>query len=205
MYDPKVIHDFHQKIAFKYPYVKKESWLKLEEISIVQTLKRDEVLCREGEKLNHGIFVVKGQLKLFHINESGIERISTFCTDNEYMDNWSDIHQQSPLPYSISALTDTLLIKYPLREMTTIFKKESDLLQLCIDLSQAIIQKKQEHYRILTLKSPIERYGLLLENRKEWVQAFSLTNLAKYLHISRETLSRTRAAYLGVKAQTETE
>ena len=142
---------------------------------------------------------MEGQLKLYYINESGIERISTFCTDNEYMDNWSDVHQQSPLPYSISALTDTILIKYPLRDMVRIFKKEPDLLQLCIDLSQEIIQKKQEHYRILTLKSPMERYGHLMENQKGWIQTFSLTELAKYLHMSRETLSRARTACLTEK------
>lgn len=187
-----IIREFHSILAMKYPYVNHENWLKLQDISIVKNIGKNELIFRAGDYLNYGIFVVEGCLKLFYFDENGLERISTFTTKHEYIDNWNDIHQNRPLPYSISALTPSTIILYPLEKMIEIFKQEADLLQLCIDLSQQIIQKKQEHYTVLTLKTPLERYSYLLKRRKEWISDISVTNIAQYLHLSRETVSRVR-------------
>lgn len=193
-YNLDIIHSFHEHLSAIYPYVKKKNWNKLEDISIVKHLEKDEMLLKNGDTLQYGIFVVEGWIKFSYIDQMGNERISTFCGDNEYIDNWNDMHQQKQLPYSISALSSTIVILYPLNRMIDIFKNESDLLQLCVDLSQAMIKKKQEHYEILTLKTPLERYFYLENKHKSWLRDVSLTNLAKYLHISREALSRARAS-----------
>lgn len=187
-----IIREFHSILAMKYPYVNHENWLKIQDISIVKNIGKNELIFRTGDYLDYGIFVVEGCLKLFYLDESGFERISTFMTKHEYMDNWNDIHQNRPLPYSISALTPSTIILYPLEKMVEIFKQEADLLQLCVDLSQQIIQKKQEHYTVLTLKTPLERYSYLLKQRNEWISDISVTNIAQYLHLSRETVSRVR-------------
>lgn len=187
-----IISEFHRVLAMKYPYVTHENWLKIQDISIVKGIKKNELIFRTGEYLNYGIFVVEGCLKLFYFDENRLERISTFTTENEYMDNWNDIHQKKPLPYSISALTPSTIILYPLEKMVEIFKQEPDLLQLCVDLSQQIIQKKQEHNTILALTTPLERYSYLLKHRNKWISDISVTNIAQYLHLSRETVSRVR-------------
>lgn len=187
-----IIKEFHRMLAMKYPYVKRENWLKLENISIVKTTEENELIFRTGEYLNYGVFVVEGCLKLFYVGENGLERILTFTTEYEYIDNWNDIHQKKTLPYSISALTPSTIILYPLEKMVKIFKQEPDLLQLCVDLSQQIIQKKQEHNNILTLTTPLERYSYLLKHRNKWISDISVTNIAQYLHLSRETVSRVR-------------
>jgi len=192
MDDSKVLDDFYQKLSEKFPYVTSWSWEKLREISVVKYLEKDDIFLRHGERLHFGIFVVTGWLKLYYLDEKGDERISAFCESLEYIDNWNSIHQQQALPYSVSAITSSTIILYPLEKMVKIFSNEPDLLQLCVDLSQEMIRKKQEHYEILTLRSPEERYLHLLESKKNWLQEISLTNLAKFLHVSREALSRAR-------------
>ena len=192
MDDSKVLDDFYQKLSEKFPYVTSRSWEKLREISVVKYLEKDDIFLRHGERLHFGIFVVTGWLKLYYLDEKGDERISAFCESLEYIDNWNSIHQQQALPYSVSAITSSTIILYPLEKMVKIFSNEPDLLQLCVDLSQEMIRKKQEHYEILTLRSPEERYLHLLESKKNWLQEISLTNLAKFLHVSREALSRAR-------------
>lgn len=187
-----IIREFHKLLAMKYPYVRQVNWLKLKDISIVKTIKKNELIFRAGEYLNYGIFVIEGCLKLYCFDENGLERISTFTTEHEYIDNWNDIHGKKPLPYSISALTPSTIILYPLEKMVEIFKQEPDLLQLCVDLSQQIIQKKQEHNNILALTTPLERYTYLLKHRSKWISDISVTNIAQYLHLSRETVSRVR-------------
>lgn len=192
MDDSKVLDDFYQKLSEKFPYVTSRSWEKLREISVVKYLEKDDIFLRHGERLHFGIFVVTGWLKLYYLDEKGDERISAFCESLEYIDNWNSIHQHQALPYSVSAITSSAIILYPLEKMVKIFSNEPDLLQLCVDLSQEMIRKKQEHYEILTLRSPEERYLHLLESKKNWLQEISLTNLAKFLHVSREALSRAR-------------
>lgn len=192
MDDSKVLDDFYQKLSEKFPYITSGSWGKLREISMVKYLEKDNLFLRHGERLHVGIFVVTGWLKLYYLDEKGDERISSFCGSLEYIDNWNSIHQQQALPYSVSAITSSTIIVCPLQKMVKIFSNEPDLLQLCVDLSQEMIRKKQEHYEILTLRSPEERYLHLLASKKNWLQEISLTNLAKFLHVSREALSRAR-------------
>lgn len=192
----QTIASFYEILQLKYPYVLSENWEKLKEISEIRHLHKNELFISMGERLRYGIFVVNGCLKLSYMDEHGQERIAAFNTETEYVDNWNDIHQQTTLPYSIYANIPSTILLCPLEKMTKIFKKESDLLQLCIDLSQSMIKKKEEHYSILTLKTPIERYKYILKNRKELVNNLSITDLAKYLHLSRETLSRVRKNFL---------
>lgn len=190
--DFKVVQDFYQKLSEKFPYVTADNWVKLQDISIVKYLEKDEIFLRQGEVLNFGIFVVSGWLKVYYLDVKGNERISAFRNDLDYIDNWNAIHRQEPLPYSISAISPCIIILYPLEKMVKTFSKEPDLLQLCVDLSQEMIKMKQEHYEILTLRSPEERYLHLLKSQKKWLMEVSLTDLAKYLHVSREALSRAR-------------
>lgn len=190
--DFSIIAGFHEKLSKKFSYVKPENWARLQKISVVKYLEKNEVFLRHGERLNFGIFVVSGWLKLYYTDERGNERISAFCGSVDYIDNWDAIHRKEALPYTISAITASVVILYPLEKMVEIFRNESDLLQLCVDLSQEMIIAKQNHYEILTLRSPEERYHHLLEYRKKWLMEISLTDLAKYLHLSREALSRAR-------------
>ncbi|MFC3197564.1 Crp/Fnr family transcriptional regulator [Parapedobacter deserti] len=190
--DFRIIKDFYQKLSEKYPYVTVESWVKLQEISVVKYLEKDEIFLRHGERLNFGIFVIHGLIKLYYLDEKGNERISAFRGNLEYIDNWNSLHQQEALPYSISAISPSIVMLYPMEKMIKTFRKEPDLLQLCVDLSQEMIKMKREHHEILTLRSPEERYLQLLKSHKKWLMEVSLTDLAKFLHMSREALSRAR-------------
>ncbi len=52
---------------------------------------------------------------------------------------------------------------------------------------------QREHVNLLLKYNPQERYKYLLENSPIRISRISVTHLAQYLGISRETLSRMRA------------
>lgn len=195
-----LIQDFHKQLSEKFPHVKPGSWAALAEIAFIKYLKKDETFMNYGERSNAGIFVVSGYLKLSHSDENGNERISAFCRNTDYIDNWNAIHQQRPLPYTIAAIAPTVLLLYPLEKMIRIFNESPDLLQLCILLSQEMIRLKNEHYQILSLASPEEKYRYLLDKHRSYLQEISTTDLAKFLHISREALSRAKSKVLRTPA-----
>lgn len=195
--DPfSVIQDFHKQLSEKYPHVKPESWAALAGIASIKYLKKDETFINYGGRLHAGVFVLSGYLKLSHSDENGNERISAFCRNTDYIDNWNAIHQQQPLSYTIAAIAPTVLLLYPLEKMIRIFNERPDLLQLCILLSQEMIRLKNEHYQILSLASPEEKYRYLLHKHRNYLQDISTTDLARFLHISREALSRAKSKIL---------
>jgi hypothetical protein len=59
-------------------------------------------------------------------------------------------------------------------------------------LYQELLEQQSEHQHILSLKSPVRRYRYLLERRPVIIQKTTLTNVARYLYVSREALSRAR-------------
>jgi hypothetical protein len=62
------------------------------------------------------------------------------------------------------------------------------------------MQQHEEHLKILSLSNPIARYQYIMKNHPKLIQKVTMTDLAKYLYVSREALSRARnQAYLFTK------
>jgi len=61
-----------------------------------------------------------------------------------------------------------------------------------LSIYQELAEKSFEHQYILSLKSPVKRHKFLLEKRPLIIKKKSLTNIARYLYVSHEAISRAR-------------
>ncbi|MBK6355051.1 MAG: hypothetical protein IPF46_17090 [Saprospiraceae bacterium] len=60
-------------------------------------------------------------------------------------------------------------------------------------VAEILMLNYKEHVNLLMKSNPEERYRYLLDTNPDLVKRISVTHLAQYLGISRETLSRIRA------------
>ena len=98
-----------------------------------------------------------------------------------------------PIDYHIQAIEDTEIIYFYLDDLKAIAEKSSVIERIGIKIAADFLNNHREHVTILMKFSPEERYKYLLTNKPELVQRISVTHLAQFLDISRETLSRMRA------------
>lgn len=157
--------------------------------------RKHQFLVQEGDGVQSWFdnFVISGLLKVFHTSDSGVEHILQFATGDWWVADYYACLNQCPAIVNISCLenTELLSISFENREklcdeihkMEHFFRKKSN--------GGYVAQQR----RILSLlnNNAKERYEQFLNLYPGLVQRLSKTQIASYLGVSRETLSRLAA------------
>jgi CRP-like cAMP-binding protein len=183
---------YYQRLAKKYPKVTAEEWKHLERFASVKYLKKGDPFLRSGKVAHYSAFVLSGEFKFSFMEEGGTERIVKFGLTDDFLANCESYQKKEPSAISITAIEDAVILRINTRKLDRLYEKHVNLLHVKLKLYQELVEQMTEHQYILSLKSPVQRYRYLLERRPKVVQRISLTNIARYLYISREALSRAR-------------
>ena len=158
--------------------------------NIVKSFQAGEVLLKEGDTASECYLVLEGCVRSYYLLD-GNDRTATFYTENEPIVPISYINN-SPSPHYLECLEDCLLsignedktqaflTEYP--RFAPLIGKISN--QLLADRQQALDQFKN--------LSPEQRYLKLLETRPDLMARVPQYNLASYLGITPQSLSRIR-------------
>ena len=147
-------------------------------------------LIQEGNRHHYIYFVIKGSVKSYYLNE-GKESCTWFAFENEIVatiKTFSGLNSNE----TIKLVEDSEFI----RINSKAFKK---LAENKMSMSRLINELLSEHAvfleALLYLKSipAKDRYQLLVKDQPHLLQRISLTDLASFIGVNRETLSRIRS------------
>lgn len=166
----------------------------LVDLNIFHSVKKGTVLLKEGQRSNEGYFVLKGCLRTYYIID-GLEKTTAFATEIEgVMPNC--VTTKEPSQYYVATSEDSILtISNPDME-AEIFTKFPKFETLCRLLSEELLAKQQINFDDFKTSSPEQRYLNLLEKRPDLIQRVPQHQLASYLGIKPQSLSRLRARIL---------
>nr|WKN37835.1 Crp/Fnr family transcriptional regulator [Tunicatimonas sp. TK19036] len=163
-------------------------------LAIFRSFKKGTTLLKEGQKSNDGYFVLKGCIRTFYIID-GEEKTTAFYTEMEGLTPHCVINK-TPSEYCISCVEDTiLLVTNPEMEADS-FDKFPKFESLCRVLSEELLAKQQINFDEFKTSSPEQRYLNLLQKRPDLIQRVPQHQLASYLGIKPQSLSRLRARIL---------
>lgn len=165
-------------------------------VSNCKKLKKGEPLFEAGSLPRYSAFVVSGALKHCYIDEEAGERIVDLCIENDVLCNFDNYLQKRMCAYSVEAVQHSTVICIDNNLLDKIYFSNQQLLQLGAKLAHAVIQRQTVHIHLLSMKNPLSRYRYILDQHPYLLQSFSLTELSRYLNLSRETLSRARLALM---------
>lgn len=165
---------------------------------IFRTVKKGTVLLKEGELSNESYFVLKGCIRTFYIID-GEEKTTAFYTEMEAMTP-NCVVSKTPSQYYVSCIEDTILtVSNPdmVEETNSKFPRFETL---CRILSEELLAKQQIDFDEFKTSSPEQRYLNLIQKRPDLVQRVPQHQLASYLGIKPQSLSRLRARLLEKKS-----
>lgn len=152
---------------------------------------------KEGENFKDGYFVLKGCLRTYYMID-GEEKTTAFHTEMEGITPHSVINKV-PSEYYIACVEDSLVTVANPDTEVEMFAKFPKFETLCRILSEELLAKKQIDFDEFKTSSPEQRYLNLLQNRPDLIQRVPQYQLASFLGIKPQSLSRLRARILEKK------
>lgn len=161
------------------------------ELDIFRQIKKGTVLLSRGECKKQVFFVLKGCLRTFYMID-GEEKTTAFYTE---MDGITPhcVMDNKPSKYYIAAVEDSLITVSTPDMENAMFEKFPKFETLCRIISEKELLKNQLSYDEFKTSSPEERYLQMLDKRPDLLQRVPQHQLASFLGITPQSLSRIRA------------
>jgi CRP-like cAMP-binding protein len=157
-----------------------------------KVIKKKNLLLREGEVCKFEGFVTKGIFRVYHIDKSGAEQILYFAIENWWITDIDSFTTERPSQLFIEALEDSevLLISKKDKEFAYVnFPKIEKLFRVMTQKTHVALQRRM----IDNLsKTADQRYLDFIEKYPQLHQRLSNLQIAAYLGISHEFLSKIR-------------
>ena len=163
-------------------------------LDLFRTLKKGTILLKEGQYSKESYFVLKGCIRTFYLID-GEEKTTDFYIETETLSPPCVINM-TPSEYYVDCIEDcTLLISNSDME-EEVNRKFPKFEIMCRRLSEELLAKERLEFDEFRTSSPEQRYLSLLEKRQDLIQRVPQHQLASYLGITPQSLSRLRARIL---------
>ncbi len=153
---------------------------------------KNEMLIHSGDRCNDLFFVEKGLLRGYYF-EDAKEITNWFAPENEFATCFYSFIARQPSFENIQALEDSELIRLSNSALNTIYKKYPETERIGRIITETYYIKLEERLVDLRFKTAKERYQILVDSKPDLLQRVPLGQIATYLGITQETLSRIRS------------
>jgi len=172
------------------PKLTAEETIELSAIQKIRTCKKGDVLIRENDIIKQYYSVISGCVRSYSlINDEDVP--IDFFTENQAVLP-AIIGDNSPSPHFLVCEEDCTLSVVDDQMEQAVFKRFPRLKQLCqTNTEQMLIHNQNEQIRFKS-SSPEQRYKHLIQHRADLLERVPHHQIASYLGIKPESLSRLR-------------
>ncbi len=154
-------------------------------------LKKGEAVLKAGEVCRAFYYVEKGFLRTY-IDKDDHQINLNFTLEGDAACNLRSVKSRMPSDSVIAAGEDSLIYIF---NIDTIAAQTVDFPQISVFVRRLAIRlllASETHHHLFKLYTAAERYQYIEKERPELLQRVSLSQIASYIGMSRETLSRIR-------------
>jgi CRP-like cAMP-binding protein len=157
----------------------------------VRNYKAGDVLLREGMIAKVSYFNLKGCVRLYYLID-GEEKTTFFYTENQFITSMRSFTTSTPADHYLECVEDCTLALIPYEVEKQLLNRFPRLETFArINLEQELANY-QEMLSSFLISNPEQRYQNLLKNNPDLLQRVPLYQLASYIGVKAESLSRIR-------------
>lgn len=157
----------------------------------IEEYKKGKYLLRQGEiSTIKCYFVLMGCVRQFFIEESGKEVTSNFFTEEQAIPLINEKTQDELSKYSLVCVDDCILVVGDVDSENIMFNKYPQLEMMIRKMMEINLGEMQEKLGEFISSSPEDRYKTILRQRPQLIDRVPQHQLASYLGITPESLSR---------------
>ena len=156
----------------------------------IDEFKKGTTLLRQGDVPTKCYFVLKGCIRQYSVNENGKEVTSNFYTEEQAIAVFNNHKLDKSSDYTFACLEDSVLVVGDLDMEQVMYTKHTQLEIMTRKMIEENFGKVQEEFATFIASTPEERLKTLLLKRPELIDRVPQHQLASYLGITPESLSR---------------
>jgi CRP/FNR family transcriptional regulator, anaerobic regulatory protein len=156
-------------------------------------IKKKEFLLKEGKTCTTNYFIAKGCVRMYYVNDKGVEHIVQFGIDNWWITDYVSYQSQSPSQFYIQAVEATSIICWDKEKEEERYKKLPQLERYFRLILQRAVAAAQQRFKYLDDFTGEERYKHFASSFPDFIQRVPQYMLASYLGFTPEFLSKIRA------------
>lgn len=154
--------------------------------------RKRQYLLQEGDVCTHLNFVVRGCLRMYKVDENGSIHILQFAAENYWINDLGSFHSIKPSLLAIDAIEDTVVLQITHEDLISLYIKAPKFDRIFRVLVENSYIRLQERLLQNISSTAEERHESFLELYPQLVNRLSQVQVAAFLGISPEFLSRLR-------------
>lgn len=155
--------------------------------------RKRQYLLQEGDICRHYTFVVKGCLRMYKIDDKGNEHILNFAAENDCITDINSFYNIETTLLSIDALENTEVLQIKRDDLISLYQQAPKFDRIFRILTEnGFCRLQQRHIQSISVSAE-ERYSSFVEIYPHLLNRLSQTQIAAFLGITPEFLSRLRS------------
>lgn len=167
------------------------SWKLLQPALTEKAFKKNDFLLEQGQVCNSLFYIDKGYCKSYY-DIDGVAKNTGFFFENEIATNINSFGSGKKSEFNIIACEPLTVIVFDKIKLFTAAKQENEIEALGRNCIRVFATRQEEFSNLFKLYSAQERLEYFETNYPKMLQRVSLSQLASFLGVARETLSRIR-------------
>jgi len=163
----------------------------IDETMRVQQYQKRAVLLKAEQISTEVYFVLEGIVRQYYLID-GVEKTSDFFADEQWVVSLNSMNPNNPSTHYLECCTDCTLVVGSSNKGEGLYKKFPKLETISRKLMEKVFTDQQKKIEAFTINTPILRYQNLLKSRPDLFQRIPQYQIASYIGVTPESLSRIR-------------